>query len=90
VKLPDKSYVTQYNRRLCGGGLVCHITVLPGQSHENQRNLPAAHLYSAGRGVLPACVFPISTSLSCGPILDMRPRNFDFFNIFKVLLYVEL
>jgi hypothetical protein len=49
-----------------GGGVVCHMTVLPWESQENLPNLSVAHLYSAGG--LPD--FPVSPFLSCGPIGD--------------------
>jgi hypothetical protein len=52
--------------------MVGHVTVLPGHSQENLPNLPAAHLYSAGGGV---AEFPVSPSLSCGPIGDTAGQH---------------
>jgi hypothetical protein len=40
-----------------GGEVVCHMTVLPGQSKKKTPNLSAAHLYCAGAIAGFSCLF---------------------------------
>jgi hypothetical protein len=69
--------------QLGGGGGVCHVTVLPGHSQENQIY---PQLTSIVHGGLPD--FPVSPCSSCGPIGDAaRPatqpiRMEDTYHIF--------
>jgi hypothetical protein len=43
-----------------GGGWVCHVTVLPGQSRENLSNPPSAHLYFSAGGVAGVSLLSLS------------------------------